>query len=40
MNSRLLRIVPLVRSLEVGQHLEAPGEDGDEEEADQEANPD
>lgn len=40
MNSRLLRIVPLVGSLEVGQHLEAPGEDGDEEEADQEANPD
>ena len=40
MYTGLLGIVPLVGGLEVGQHLESPGEDGDEEQADQERDPD
>ena len=39
-NTRLLRVVPLVRDLEVSQHLDPPGQDGDQQESDQQANPD
>ena len=39
-NTRLLRVVPLVRDLEVCQHLDPPGQDGDQKEGDQQANPD
>ena len=40
MYTGLLGIVPLVGGLEVGQHLESPGEDGDEEQGDKETDPD
>ena len=40
MYARFLRVVPLVRSLKICQHLDGPGQDTDQEEGDQQSNPD
>ena len=40
LNAWFLGIIPLVGTLEGGQHLNGPDEDGGQEQGDQEANPD